>query len=464
MSLQCKRCKNVVAVVKSRKEPFCKDCFIKFVSLKQRKRMMGDDYYRDCFKVVYNKNREVTGNGKILIAFDFNTSSLVALDVVCDVLREQNMQHRGKVGFSLDLVTLYRDQEEFEVYKQCWDKILSNERFSDIVPDKVNLHLLDVNTFYSHNELRQIVLHNVDFSSMGITFQLPEDDQYTVKTLLDSCPNRNTRNDFWLSITQHVIKKFAYQQKHQVIIWCHSMTKMADQIIGLVVKGRGAQIANSLDSESFDDNYGHTFKNLYPLKDILLSEIDAYCIIAGFEKLLNDYVLNDLLMLGRDEVAAEKKKNSNTRLVKNMTINELARKYFDDMENEYSNIIATVMRTGDKLKAPQHGETENQAKCSVCQHTIYTDPSEWLRSIAVLTGHPIETENEKELYEMWRASKTGIEMEEYLALKNNVWANGEKIPLCYGCIINLNGIKSKNIVWPKNDKEELENVLREYEL
>lgn len=457
----CQRCKKQRAVIKSRKETFCEECFAKFVSLKQRKRMMGDDFYRDVFKVSYNKDG-THGVGKVAMGFDFQSSSLVALDVIIQVLREQNRQHRGKVGFELDLVSIYKDEENLNQFKNSWQEIISSERYSgDDILNHIKIHLIDVNTFYNDKILRQILVHNIDFNAMAMKWE--EDDKFTVAGLLKLCPNRNTRNDFWNTIVKHTVKKFAMQSHCSVLIWGHSMTRLADQILGMVIKGRGAHVASSLDTDNFDVSYGGSFKNLYPMKDILLSEIDAYTISQGLESYLVDYTLRRSLLIAEEDANKDK---TNSMLVKNMTINELVRKYYDDMEGEYSNIVSTVLRTGDKLQTPVKylEEGESAKKCSVCSNAIYSDPSLWLRSITVIKGHPIETEEEQVYYNQWKESKVGIETEQYMKLKDTVWENGEAIPLCYGCTINLNGIKGKNIIWPKNDKEELQNVLDEYQL
>ena len=37
-------------------------------------------------------------------------------------------------------------------------------------------------------------------------------------------------------------------------------------------------------------------------------------------------------------------------------------------------------------------------------------------------------------------------------------------PLCYGCIVTLNGVKNKSVVWPHNDENELSEILDEFVL
>lgn len=457
----CQRCKKEIAIIRSRKESFCNKCFTKFVSVKQRKRMMGDDYYRSVFKVVYNKDgtHEV---GKAVMGFDFQSSCLVALDIIIELLREQYHQHRGRVGFTLDIVSVYQNNETLNRFKDAWEYICSSERYSnDRILDYVKIHFINADTFYHKKNLIQILVHNINFDSMALDWD--EKDNYSIEDLLKACPNRNTRSDFWNIIVQHTVKQFAMQTKCSVLIWGNSMTKLADQILGLVIKGRGANIAASLDSESLDKAYGNIFKNLYPMKDVLLSEIDAYIICQKMDSLLVDYTLRESLIISDED---SKKENVNSTLVKNMSINELVRKYYEDMEGEYSNIISTVLRTGDKLQAPTKYLEEGTIPpiCSICSNVIYSNSSVWLKSITVDEGHPIETKEEKEYYKQWKESKMGVETEQYLKLKDYIWNNGDAVPLCYGCTINLNGIKGKNVIWPRNTDNELQDILDEYQI
>lgn len=305
--------------------------------------MGSDDFCRDVFKVLYNKDgtHEV---GKVVMGFDFQSSCLVAFDVIIQMLREQNQQHRGRVGFTLDLVSVYKDNETLNRFKDTWKSICSSERYSkDNILNNVNIHFIDANTFYNKKNLMQILIDNVDFNSKAIN--LEDKDHYSVEDLLKSCSNRNSRNDFWHIIVQHTVKQFAMQTKCSVLIWGNSMTKLADQILGLIIKGRGSSIASSLDSASFDKTYGNTFKNLYPMKDILLSEIDAYIISQKIDSFLIDYNLRKSLLISEK---GSVKSNVNNTLIKNMSINELVRRYYEiKWKMNRHNIISTVLRISD---------------------------------------------------------------------------------------------------------------------
>lgn len=458
----CQRCKDSEATVTSRKDFFCSKCFQKFVSLKQRRQMMSDQYFQDVFKVMYQDKKKsaaeadkLNKESRVLVPVSLGSSSLVLFDILNDYLLEQKVTHRGKTGFQVHVLTCCFGDEALEVKRRIAalkenEKTLKNK-------DEITFHLLDMNTFFSNSkELVTILLNFEDYSSTLI----PDKSQVSIGDLLDSCPNKSAREDLLSVITTHLIKKFALQHEFKAILWGHSMTRLADEIISLTVKGRGSQISNFLDSTDFDKQYHSKFKNLYPLRDILLSEIDAYCQISQLNRYLYKYQTQETLLINKTQAGGVK---TNNKLAKNMTINELARQYFDNIEGDYSNVISTVVRTGSKLSNPNN-DLGSEARCSVCSNIIYRDGSEWLKGITVNKGHPVETEEENQMFKSWSGSQLGKESNEYLKLQQHVWAEGSEAPLCYGCIVTLNGVKNKSVVWPHNDENELGEILDEFVL
>lgn len=463
----CERCREESAIVTTRKEKFCRKCFQKFVSAKQRRQMMSDPYFQDIFKVMYQDKVRTAeeaalqnSRSNILVPLSFGSSSLVMLDILNDTLTEQKDSQRGKTGFQIDVLICFREAEEELKLRQLINE-LSNTRFASN-KEKLFFHFIHTDSFYdrSDDELKTIILDNEDFTSMAINGSNEPSKKYSVSKLLAQCVDRSSREDLLSFIKRHLIKKFAYKNGHKVILWGNSMTKLADETISLVVKGRGAQIAAHLDSSQLDSDYQNKFKNLYPMRDILLSEIDAYCCVTGLDKYLNGYTAQQTLLI--EKIPNDENRNKSL-LIKNMTINELARKYFDDIEGDYSNVISTVVRTADKLMEPRSSNTSSVG-CLICLANITTDGSSWLRAITVNNGHPVETEEESTLLEKWKNTGLGNEFSEYLSLKKYIFDNGDNVNLCYGCIINLNRMKKKCITWPLQNNTELERVLNEFTL
>lgn len=389
----CKRCKTEQATVLSRKETFCNDCFLKFVSLKQRKQMMSDEYYQEIFKISYPdkirnqaeadlRNEQST----VLIPLSLGSSSLAVLDIINDNLTEQKTTHRGKTGFQIDVVTMYL-HEDLKGIKTNISKLV--QRYSEN-SDKMQFHLVDMNNFYDSKDLKKISVsvENYATCSQKVTGNFKIDD------LLALTPDKTSKEDLLSIITTHLIKKFALQHNYKAILWGHSMTRLADEIISLTVKGRGSQIASSIDNSIHDEEYKKAFKNLHPARDVLLSELDAYCHIKDLSQFCYKYSIQDTLLLNK----FPHKQINKVKMVKSMTMNELARQYFDNIEGDYSNIISTVVRTGAKLSNPKM-ELSNDTRCEICNSIIYKESSKWLQGITVNQAFPIQNEEEQKNYE-----------------------------------------------------------------
>lgn len=456
----CRRCRLQDASVVSRKEWFCNECFQKFVSAKQRKQMMCEPYFQNIFKVLYqDKIRSAeeaalqNQQSKVLVPLSFGSSSLVMLDILNETLTEQKQTQRGNTGFQIDVLICLKAGDDRDTYQKIV-KELHEERYA-MNHEKLKFHFISEESFYD-GELRTILLDNQDFVSKSIKGQLDLSQNSTVEKLLAQCPDKSSRKDLDTFIQRHLIKKYAYQHNHKAILWGHSMTKLADETISLIVKGRGSQISPLLSDTELNPLYENKFKNMFPLKDVLLSEIDAYCFTKGLEGFLVGYVAQDTLLVNK--IGDNKQP---TKMVKQLSINEIARGYFDDVEADYSNVISTVVRTAYKLAEPKSTCSE---PCSICQTKIHSDASRWLRAITVNDSHPIENDEEVGLFAKWRDSELGNEVIEYMKLKDRAFQDGVDAPLCYGCMINLNRMRNRNVLWPQNDEEELQTVLNEFVL
>ncbi|AMD19715.1 HCL436Cp [Eremothecium sinecaudum] len=455
----CQRCSLNACTVVSRKTRFCDDCFTKFVFLKQRKQMMSDDFYQNVFKVLYaDKIRSAeeadleNQKSKILVPLSLGSSSLVALDILNDTLSEQKQSHGKKAGFKVDVLICYLG-EEFEVITKLVTKLRS-ERFSTNL-DCMQFHFVNLDQYFSEaDELHSILLHHVHYTAKYIESH----DKYCLSDILQQLSNNSSRADLINIVRTYLIKKYASQNAIKAILWGHSMTKLADEVISLIVKGRGSEIADLFDNSSLDIQYGSSFKNLHPLKDVLLSEIDAYAHILKLEKYIYNYTVRDTLLVNKF-VSCDSTSNP-VKMPKNSTINELARQYFDDIEEDYSNVISTVVRTGSKLGNPPC-QLEEKQRCSVCNNDLYLDASRWLESITINEGHPTESSEEKEYYRLWKEQQQAACAEKQ-SLEESIWEEGKNTSICYGCIVILNSLDNRTLHWPSSNHDVTAEVLEEF--
>ncbi|SCV02813.1 LAME_0H05424g1_1 [Lachancea meyersii CBS 8951] len=458
----CKRCRSEKAVLVSRKEPFCPGCFQKFISLKQRKQMMSEQYFQDVFKVMYQdkvKTAEIAekmnAESRILVPLSFGSSSLVMLDVLNDTLKEQLEVHRGKTGFHVDILICFLGSEDLQNHKDRLQTLM-NTRLLE-TRNCYKTHFVDLESFFSSSKRMRVRLEDSSYIVRKVDGASDATTEPTVKELLSTCVNRSAREDLLNVMKTATIKLFAAQHAYKAILWGHSMTRLADEIMALVVKGRAAQIANTLDNSSFDSEFDGSFKNLHPMRDILLSEIDAYCHISDLASLTYNYAPQRTLLI--EEVPDAE--NSGSKLARNMTINELARQYFDNIEGNYANVISTVVRTGAKLDSPLDA-LPKMSRCGVCNARLFKDGSKWLRNITVTSSHHVESEEDRELYSAWADSEHGKSRGEYIKLNTEFKEQGEVLPTCYGCLLVLGEVRHKIMCWPDNQSRILQDTMEAY--
>ncbi|KAL6948606.1 hypothetical protein ACO0QE_001078 [Hanseniaspora vineae] len=475
----CKRCNESEAVVKSRKEIFCKECFTKFITLKLRKMLMSKET-ESIFKVIYDpKNPERENefnppNCKVLLPCSFGSSSLTVLHILIDYLKEQYSQHK-KYGFQVEVLTLYCDEEQLIKYKAIIEKLKSMKDFQ-ISKDILNFTLLDANRYFLDNNKTAVLTIGEDYITQESISPENRNSVSLTESLQDAFPTNKlatSKQDLLDIFIQNVIKLYyASDPKFKQLLWGSSMTKIADQVISNVVKGRGASIAKELA-------FG-----MYPLTDVFLSEIDAYFLLHFrnlYEELLYHYVPQPTLLLHKDTEYRDIP--SNEILTKSAkTINQFAREYFDSIEGDYSNVISTVVRTALKLDTPtdlktlnveksQETEESNITLCRICESPCYRGVKDtekksataWLNNITVHEGHPVETDEEKTYYQQWQASTELRSANLHKASEDSK----ETVTLCYGCSVTVHTSSSKSIAWVQkrnSDKSELQSVLNDYVL
>ncbi|SCU85606.1 LADA_0D08526g1_1 [Lachancea dasiensis] len=460
---KCKRCSSAQVVLISRKEPFCAECFCKFISLKQRKQMMSDPYFQDIFKVMYQDKvksaeeaEKLNAESKVLVPLSLGSSSIVMLDVLNSTLAEQLETHRGKAGFHVDILVCYFEKERRDIEERLTSLFNGRLRKNK---HHYKVHLVDINAFFDSSKLMRVHLQDSNYVVRYSDASSDHRADYTVDELLGTCSNRSAREDLLNVIRTATIKLFASHGSYKAVLWGHSMTRLADEIISLVVKGRASQIASSMDDTSFDETFQSSFKNLHPMRDVLLSEIDAYCHIFDLTQYTYHYTPQDTLLVERSTIPVV----TGSKLTRNMTINELARQYFDNIEGNYSNVISTVVRTGAKLDDPKNN-LPTVSRCRVCNNKLFKDGSEWLRQITVNHSHPIENEEDQTLYDAWTESELGKIRGEYLKLTAEMEQNGKTLSTCYGCILTLGEVRHKNVYWPESPPNLLRDALEEFVL
>lgn len=427
-NIPCLRCKTETAILISRKEKFCKDCFIRFIRGKQRKQMQDEKY-----KVKYGKNEENSPVQKVLLTLSCGVSSLVLVDVMTSLLKEQFDMHKGKQGFELVLLNI--NEYELKALDRYVKDVLEQlvQRFK---PINITYKILSLESYVLDQSLLEKIVLNGDFSAYSQSIR--HDRDYTLSEVLDLCPNKSSLEDLLTIIYDELILRTACLESCETILYGHSMTRIANEIIALTVKGRGSSIYQTV-SDHLVNFRNKDYRIMFPLRDVLFAEILAYSKLSEL-----------------DTFAIESTKPV-SKITKNMTIRDLTTNYFNQLDaTGYASTASTVVKTGDKLGAPKF--EEDSSICQVCGTEIHQDPKEWLRRITVNKAAPLETEEEKEYAEQYKKASSLIEESSSTQRKT-------PINICYGCTVTISGIKNESgfiwpIKYPMNNEER--EILNEY--
>lgn len=403
--IRCQRCKEDTAILKARGEYHCKECYLRLVRGKQRKQMSSEKY-----KINYRKST-LGKLEKVLLAFSGGVSSLVLLDVLGNLLLEQQQTHRGLQGFEIVVVNI--DEKKLSSLDKEVMSILP-EILTRFKPVKITFKMVSLDSYVDLNSLKEIRIEN-DFTSLA---NAVDAQSCTFIDLLSRCPNKSSAEDLLTIVFEKLLLQAAYDEGCGTIVLGHSMTRIANEIIALTVKGRGSSIHRLISNRT--ENYNDKdIDIIYPLRDLLFAEIDEYAVLSDLKK---------------HEVYSKVVKS---RVSKNLTIRDLVSNYFANLDvTGYSSTASTVMKIGQKLGSP---ESKPNTNCKVCGVNIYQDPKGWLKMITVNEPASIETEEERNYLDMYLSS---------IEPNLNRSFNGENIDLCYGCITTLNGVRGEDFVWP----------------
>lgn len=415
----CLRCKDATAEVVSRKEHFCSPCFIRFVRGKQRKQMHHDSY-----KVKYGAVLERLGTTKVLLTISGGVSSVVLLDVLASLLQEQRVAHKGKQGF--ELVILYIDDPTEPTDKKVTDMVpLLLERFE---PLDATFKVVSPDTFLLDGATFSNIAIANDFAALAAP--LRDDQSYTVSDILARCTNKSSAEDLAGVIYAEVVRRAAVSEGCHTIVYGHSMTRIASEIISLTVKGRGAMVYRAV-ADRTEEVDGHTLQVLYPMRDVLQAEMAAYAKVADLEQ----YIVQPT--------------RPKSKITRNLTIRDLTTNYFAMLDSTgYASTASTVVKTGEKLGAPKEPVV---AHCEVCGTDIFHDPRGWLNTITVNEAASIGVDESSTIVNTSKDTKT------------DGMSDGKPVYICYGCTVSLRG--SDDFVWPlHSEAKEVEDVLEEFVL
>ncbi|KAK5008490.1 Cytoplasmic tRNA 2-thiolation protein 2, partial [Cryomyces antarcticus] len=178
--------------------------------------------------------------------------------------------------------------------------------------------------------------------------EVSKSNEAKLEDFLASTSSATSRADILNILRTRLTVRFAEDTGCEGVLWGDCTTRLAEKTLAETAKGRGF----TLPWQTADDNspYGVSFN--YPMRDLLKKELVAHADIVSPP-------LTSLISNRAPQVSAS---------TKNTTIDELMRQYFESVEENYPSIVANVVRTSSKLRAPILQDTDRL--CGLCRMPV----------------------------------------------------------------------------------------------
>ena len=266
----------------------------------------------------------------VLVPVSFGISSICLLHLLDQQIRSRNEQGRH-AGYNLHVLII--DQSAL---------------FGISFPEDLAALLKQRFPSYIHT-----IISIEDCSKYGVEFdEITADEDKGLSHTVASFSSPTSKLDFIEIARRRLI--FAYAQRHSCdsVLFGDSTTRLAEKTLSATSKGRGG----ALPWITADSTASGGINCIYPMRDLLKKEIAAYAATIS-------PTLMTLIARQSDQVYAS---------TKDMTIDGLMSRYFESIEHTYPSIVANVVRTSDKLVAPNSNEVT--ATCSMCSLPVQTEP------------------------------------------------------------------------------------------
>lgn len=252
---------------------------------------------------------------KVLLPMSLGVSSVSLLHILHDHIEGQ-IRKTGRAGYSLHVVHVALDEGEGPDL-QPFEARYPRHMFSTI--------LLDGNDTVVQNS------------------RLADSD---LSGLISSISTPSSRKDIQVVALRKRLVDEAHRLECDAILWGDTTTSLAEKILAETAKGRGFTLPwLTNDGES---PLGLPF--YFPMRDVLRKELLPF---ADFVGLGGEYVQGN----GSLETTAPVS-------MKNATIDDLMKDYFQSVEENYPSVVANVVRTSGKLHAG--AGSEGLTSCSLC--------------------------------------------------------------------------------------------------
>ncbi|XP_044718068.1 cytoplasmic tRNA 2-thiolation protein 2 domain-containing protein [Hirsutella rhossiliensis] len=308
-SAPCNRCKDPAAPHTLRNYPTCRNCYVDYVEAKAGRRLGA--LARD------TRTSARPAPRKYLAGLSFGPSS-TAMTNVLDGSARFHSSRKSSPAFEPLVVHVDTNLSHAGPAQDTTaHKLLARyrERFPNVTFEYVHLS-------------QALRIKSMDWSSLLRAGDRADHDTHRLRAFLDSLPSATSRADMLRLLVRNLLLDMALDRSSSALLLGHSTTALASLTLSEVANGRGFTIPWQINDGPYRM---HVY---YPLREILRNEIMLYL---------------DLVPSLRDLVPADDASSTSVVSHKDLSIDEVIRRYFDGVEGPYSGIVTNVVRTTGKL-------------------------------------------------------------------------------------------------------------------
>lgn len=281
----------------------------------------------------------------LLLPLSFGACSTALLYILSEHLKGQ-VERTGRTGFKLHV--LHVDDETLAdgvSIQYLLEKV--KQRFPE------HTYALSSLSDIALSDAMKSLFQNQDHTA-GSDQKVATEAQMSLGDMLSSTTGATSRADLLQILRRRFIVQYANAQACESILWADSTTRLAERTLAETAKGRGF----SLPSLVADGDASHGIQFFFPMRELLSKEISSY--VSMVEPPLDALIVHN--------------GSKPTVSTKNTSVDDLMRQYFESVERNYPSVVANVVKTTGKLRAPDL--MAMMEHCELCDMPLQTGAPE----------------------------------------------------------------------------------------
>lgn len=347
----CRRCKVSEATHEIRTEPACGPCYCRYVNMKAVKRLEV---------LAKDIGAAPTQTKKILVGLSFGASSASLVNILDENIENQ-LRRRPTPAY--DPVVVHVDTDLSSTGGIDDDELPESQKLLDRFGERyprlrfVRIPLTDV-----------LGLETIDWNALP-TAPGREEGKAPGEQLRDffaRLPSNTSRADVLRLFVRHLLVSAATREGFHALLLGYSTTALAELTLGETAKGRGYSLPWMVDDGPQSIRFFATPQKdgegvsrevtklpiYYPLREVFRNELTIYTGLVSPP--LTDFLISPGTARSGTAVVSHK----------DVSIDDVMARYFQDVEENYPSIVANVVRTTAKLE--RLGGEDGEASCGLC--------------------------------------------------------------------------------------------------